>query len=319
MDHTCVEAGWALEHTDVKLDDDPFARGSFGLVYKGSLFGTPVCVKVVPIDHHNPDDIKQVEREIAALKTLNHANLVQFFGSFSLNNEMYIVTEYISGGTVRKCIESNKDEISWATRVKMANDVASVISFLHSKNIIHRDIKSDNLLLAEGGEVKLCDFGLSRNVQEPKKKQRMTLCGTDDFMAPEITLGLDYSSSCDIFSFGLFLCELILRESLEDALPRRPDKGFQLDMDGFLLLAPSDSPPELVSLVLKCCDSEPANRPDAKQVLSCLSTLMDQYHPQGSSPSALRPKVIRKLRMLTLNSDRTRKPNKVRLVRSKTS
>lgn len=171
-------------------------------VYKGSLFGTPVCVKVVPMDHHNPDDIKQVQREIAALKyvdynhfhfhfhhsivliyffayrTLNHPNLVQFFGLFSLNNEMYIVTEYIpgttpiifflsalcptfcfspsslpsilsssilfhpsprplslpplplsrfsltffAGGTVRKNIEKDKGEISWATRVKVIRE-----------------------------------------------------------------------------------------------------------------------------------------------------------------------------------------------------
>lgn len=314
-----VEAGWALESTDVKLDDDPFARGSFGLVYKGSLFGTPVCVKVVPVDEHNPDDIKQVEREIAALKTLNHSNLVQFFGLFSLNNEMYIVTEYISGGTVRKFIEKEKDEINWGTRVKMAKDVASVISFLHSRNIIHRDIKSENLLLAETGEVKLCDFGLSRNVAEPKKKQRMTLCGTDDFMAPEIILGLDYDAACDIFSFGLFLCELILRERIEDVLPRGPESSFGLDKDKFLLLVPPDTPPELVCLVMKCCDYEPTNRPDAKQVLDSLLPLMEFYYPQSSSPSAFRPKYIRKLRMLTLNTDKSKKVrSQVRMTRSKT-
>jgi len=314
----CVEAGWALESTDVKLDDDPFARGSYGLVYKGSLFGTPVCVKVVPIDHHNPDDIKQVEREITALKNLNHPNLVQFFGLFSLNNEMYIVTEYIPGGTVRRFVEKDKGTITWATRVKMANDVASVIAFLHSRNIIHRDIKSENLLLTEMGDVKLCDFGLSRNVAEPKKKQRMTLCGTDDFMAPEITLGHDYDAACDIFSFGLFLCELILREKIEDVLPRGPVSNFGLDKEQFMLLVPPDTPPELVSLVLKCCDYEPANRPDAKQVLSSLLPLMDQYHPQNSSPSACRPKYIRKLRMLTLNTDNKKKPSQVRMTRSKT-
>jgi serine/threonine protein kinase len=304
--------------SDVKLDDDPFARGSFGLVFKGSLFGTPVCVKVVPIDHHNPDDIKQVEREIAALKTLNHPNLVQFFGSFSLNNEMYIVTEYIQGGTVRKFVEKDKGDIPWATRVKMANDVASVIAFLHSRNIIHRDIKSENLLLTENGDVKLCDFGLSRNVAEPKKKQRMTLCGTDDFMAPEITLGLDYDAACDIFSFGLFLCELILREKIEDVLPRGPETCFSLDKDKFLLQVPADTPPELVSLVLKCCDYEPANRPDAKEVLSSLHPLMEKYAMNNSSPSAFRPKYIRKLRMLTLNMDKSKKVSQVRMVRSKT-
>jgi len=232
---------------------------------------------------------------------------------------MYIVTEYISGGTVRKFIDKEKGNISWATRVKMANDVASVIAFLHSRNIIHRDIKSDNLLLAEAGEVKLCDLGLSRNVADPKKKHRMTLCGTDDFMAPEITLGMDYDAACDIFSFGLFLCELILREKIEDVLPRRPESSFGLDKDSFLELVPPDSPPELISLVLKCCDYEPTNRPDGKEVLACLTPLMDRYYPKNSSPSAFRPKYIRKLRMLTLNTDKSKKASQVRMVRSKTT
>jgi len=314
-----LEEGWALECSDVKLEDDPFARGSFGLVYKGKYFGTPVCAKVVPMDHHCPDDIKQVQREIAALKTLNHPNLVQFFGLFSLHNEMYIVTEYIPGGTVRKCIEKDKGETTWASRVKMANDVASAISFLHSRNIIHRDIKSENLLLTETGDVKLCDFGLSRNVAEPKKRQRMTLCGTDDFMAPEVTLGLDYDAACDIFSFGLFLAELILREKIEDVLPRGPHNMFQLDKDKFLLLIPPDTPPELASLVLKCSDYDPSARPDAKQVLASLAPLVEQFFPEGSSPSnGIRPKYLRKLRMLTLNTDKSDKPKKVRMVRSKT-
>jgi len=229
---------------------------------------------------------------------------------------MYIVTEYIPGGTVRSNIDKEKGEISWAARIKMANDVASAISFLHSKNIIHRDIKSENLLLSEGWEVKLCDFGLARSVNEPKKKQRMTLCGTDDFMAPEVTLGLDYDSACDIFSFGLFLCELILREKIEDVLPRGPQTSFGLDKDKFLLLVPHDTPPELVALVLKCCDYEPSSRPDAKQVLAALLPLYESHFSSGSSPSSVRPKYIRKLRMLTLNNDKSGK--KVRMVRSKT-
>lgn len=319
IDDPQLEEGWALDSDDVKLDDDPFARGAFGLVFKGTYFGTPVCVKVVPLDQHNPDDIKQVQREITALKELNHPNLVQFFGMFELHNEMYIVTEYIPGGTVRSNIQKDKGDISWATRAKMANDVASAIAFLHSKNMIHRDIKSDNLLISENWNVKLCDFGLSRSVSEPKKKQRMTLCGTDDFMAPEVTLGMDYDSACDIFSYGMFLCELILREKIEDVLPRGPETFFGIDSEKFLTLVPPDAPPEMVSIALKCCEYEPSKRPDAKQILQSLQPLVEQYFPDGCpSPNGYRPKIIRKLRMLTLKTDKTKKVSKVRMVRSKT-
>jgi len=306
-----------LDPDDVKLELDPFARGSFGLVFKGTYFGTPVCIKVVPIDNHNPEDVKQVQREISALKQLNHPNLVQFFGMFELNNEMYIVTEYIPGGTVRNNIQKDKGEISWATRAKMAYEVATAIAFFHSKKMIHRDIKSENLLISENWNVKLCDFGLSRSVSEPKKKQRMTLCGTDDFMAPEVTLGMDYDAQCDIFSYGMFLCELVLRENVEDALPRGPQNFFGLDTEQFIKMAPPDTPPEMVSMVLKCCEYEPSKRPDAKQVVQALQPLVDKFFPEGLSASnGFRPKFIRKLRMLTLKTDKTTK--KVRMVRSKT-
>jgi len=260
------------------------------------------------MDEHNPDDIKQVQREINALKQLNHPNLVQFFGMFEQRNEMYIVTEYIPGGTVRSNILKEKADLTWAARVKMANDVASAISFLHSKNMIHRDIKSDNLLLSENWDVKLCDFGLSRSVPEPKKKQRMTLCGTDDFMAPEVTLGMDYDAACDIFSYGMFLCELILCQKIEEVLPRGPVTCFGMDTQGFLELVPTDAPPAMVSVALKCCEYEPSKRPDAKQILQSLQPLMETYFPNGSpSPHGYRSKVIRKLRMLTLKTDRTSK------------
>jgi len=317
MDDPLVEEGWALDAKDVKLDDDPFARGAFGLVFKGSYFGTPVCVKVIPIDH--PDDLNQVQREIAALKQLNHPNLVQFFGMFELNNEMYIVTEYIPGGTVRSNIQKEKGEITWSARAKMAYDVAHALSHLHSKKMIHRDIKSDNLLISENWNVKLCDFGLSRTVTEPKKKQRMTLCGTDDFMAPEVTLGMDYDSACDIFSYGMFLCELILRENVEDVLPRGPQTFFGLDVEQFLKMVPPDAPPEMVSVALKCCEYEPTKRPDAKQIVQSLQPLVDKFFPEGvTSPNGYRPKFIRKLRMLTLKSDKSKKVRKVRMTRSKT-
>jgi serine/threonine protein kinase len=319
MDDPLVEEGWALDPDDVKLEDDPFARGSFGLVYRGTYFGTPICVKVVPIDNHNPEDVKQVQREISALKQLNHPNLVQFFGMFELNNEMYIVTEYIPGGTVRSNIQKDKGEISWATRAKMAYEVATGISFFHSKKMIHRDIKSDNLLISDNWNVKLCDFGLSRSVSEPKKKQRMTLCGTDDFMAPEVTLGMDYDAACDIFSYGMFLCELVLRENVEDVLPRGPQNFFGLDTEQFVKMAPPDTPEEMVSMVLKCCEYEPSKRPDAKQVVQALQPLVDKFFPEGLSQSnGFRPKFIRKLRMLTLKTDKTKKVSKVRMVRSKT-
>jgi len=182
--------------------------GNFGQVSKGTYFGTEVAIKQL-LDVDDKDMHKYIEREMATLRDMRHPNVVQFMGLSRNVTDVYIVTEYIPGGDLRKLLKDETKEMSWLLRARIATDVAYAMTFLHSKGLIHRDLKSNNLLVAENGKVKVCDFGFSRRVN---KGELMTLCGTDEWMAPEVMCGDKYDEKADVFSYGMVLTELITRK-----------------------------------------------------------------------------------------------------------
>jgi LIM domain kinase 1 len=123
--------------------------------------------------------------------------------------------------------------------------------YLHSKKIIHRDLKSKNLLIGIDGHIRLCDFGFAR-LSEFANTRAMTICGTPGFVAPEIMLGLEYDFSCDIFSFGNVVAELItLQRPSREFWNRTADDNYQLDYDELRRIAPKDTPKKLLDLCLR--------------------------------------------------------------------
>jgi len=136
------------------------------------------------------------------------------------------VTEFISGGDVRSYIKA--DKLSWPHRIQIASDLAKSIYYLHSKKIIHRDLKSKNLLMGPDNHVRLCDFGFARTT-DILGQRSMTICGTPGFVAPEVMLGWDYDGQCDVFSFGNVLAELItLKRPGKDFWVRHVTNDFQV-------------------------------------------------------------------------------------------
>lgn len=301
-----ADKGFAVEFTDLKMDQEPFAHGAFGDVYRGHYFGTTVCIKVLKVNKKNPDDVKSVEREIQYFKSLSHPNLVQFFGMLEKAEKMYIVTEYVPGGNLRYNFKKDGPAIPWDTKFKVSYQIASAVAFLHSSNTIHRDIKAENILVGRNWSIKLCDLGLSRKVQELKRKQYMTLCGTEDFMAPEVTLGMEYDASCDIFSLGMVLLEIITQERIEHVIPRGPQNCFALDVAAVKELVPADCHPDFLAIALKCCEYEPKDRYDGPQLLKELRRF---YTPpeHGSLNGGTRSKFLRKLRLRNKSSPKLHK------------
>ncbi|KAJ3069934.1 hypothetical protein HDU98_007027 [Podochytrium sp. JEL0797] len=117
-------------------------------------------------------------------------------------------------------------------RVSIAMDVAKAMAYLHSRGIIHRDLKSENLLVTENKRIKVCDFGFSRptptNVQETR---RLSYCGTDSYMAPEIILCMPFDHRIDIFSYGIILCELAMEKIADMTVLTRAIPGFGINQD----------------------------------------------------------------------------------------
>ena len=119
-----------------------------------------------------------MKREISLLKQVRHPNVTEFIGiSKDPDNNLLIVMEFVPGGELYPLLQKEDLEIDWPLRLKIAHDVASALAFMHARNIIHRDIKSENLLVDDQWNIKLCDFGFARAI-ESREKTRMTMCTT---------------------------------------------------------------------------------------------------------------------------------------------
>jgi len=159
-------------------------------------------------------------------------------------------------------------------RIDMAIDIATGVQFLHSRNIIHRDLKSSNLLVDADFHVVLSDFGVSRVVS--REKTMTTDIGTPEWMAPEVLDGRRYSEKADVYSFGIILWELITRE-----LPFSDVDRFQISIAVCVRKQrpklPKNCHPVLARLVTRCWDHSPDKRPNFTEILEELTKLKETF------------------------------------------
>jgi LIM domain kinase 1 len=165
--------------------------GAFGTVFKAEWMGTEVAIKEF-LDIKSFESKKYTEREIEILRDCRHPNILQFMGLTIHDGKPHIITEFINGGNLK----DGKDILAlitqsviakiqsgtpllWWSKVSFAVDCARALVYLHHKGIIHRDLKSDNLLLTENKRIKVCDFGFSRiEPRTSEEKKRLSFCGT---------------------------------------------------------------------------------------------------------------------------------------------
>ncbi|KNE65491.1 TKL/LISK/LISK-DD1 protein kinase [Allomyces macrogynus ATCC 38327] len=257
-----------LAWDDIVLHQE-IGRGMFGVVSRGEYLGTPVAVKEV-FRLPDVDFAKYFEREIRALAEARHPNCIQFMGIVRrAGGGDCIVTEYVGGGNLDDWIRGPKP-FPWRQRVAFAQDIARALAYLHAQDLIHRDLKGSNLLVSETGRVKVCDFGFTRlRAKTADERKRLTYCGTDAYMAPEIMLCMNLDASVDIFSYGVILLEMISRTNAERF--RRVMPGFGIDPQS--IPVPPDCPRPLLDLALSCIADESAARPTWRTILDTLKTL----------------------------------------------
>lgn len=260
---------WNIDFAELEFTKE-IARGSFGKVYKGTYLGVDVAIKQI-LRHNDPAYMKYIEREISVLKGVRHPFIVGFSGVCLHDTGLYIVTEYVDGGDVRNLLKGGN--VPWSRRIQVASDLAKAMFYLHSKKIIHRDLKAKNLLIGTDGRLRLCDFGFAR-LSEFRIKRGMTICGTPGFVAPEIMMGDDYYEACDVFSYGNVLAELItLARPGKDFWIRTPDNKFQLNFDELKQIAPRECPDKFLTLCLQCCAYNPPDRPDFAYITKLMKEL----------------------------------------------
>jgi len=261
-------------------------------VFRGKYNGREVAVKQIEWSKGSMSAKHQLafDREIGIMPGLRHHNLVHFFGVVSLQRPLRIITEFCSGGTCFDLLHNSDEvDIAWMQQYKMSVDVASAMAYLHSFNpqIIHRDLKSLNLLLSTPVTgpndiplVKVSDFGLSRmkDVTAGSEGVKMTrAAGTGHWMAPECFIGDKYDEKVDIYSYAMVLFEIICREiPFEDEdssrVGARAVQGDRPDLD-----AVSPQCPEgLSSLMIRCWAPRPSDRLSFAQICVMLEQIRGQ-------------------------------------------
>ena len=243
--------------------------GGFGVVYaaKEVSTGRNVAIKQLPQFTQDYDNIQFTFAEIAQLQLSKHDNIISYYGAYNYNSSIWCIIEYMNGGNLYDLISALPfNSISEGAVAYVLLQIVKALAYLHSRNRIHRDVKSDNVLLSTDLQIKLTDFGYC--VQLTKEKMcRTTQVGTVVFMAPEIIGNQLYDVKCDIWSLGILCLELC-----EGIAPYMHDSE-----DRILFKILSKEPPQLSDqqkwshgikdFIKRCLVKDPKKRASAEELL----------------------------------------------------
>ena len=271
------------EHLEEK---ERLGVGAGGVVYSGSWFvgGSKEIIRNVALkqvllcrpENLSADLMHQFLVEIKLMSALKHKHIVDFIGvSSPYSNELYLIIELMSRGSVDDVIDKKRDNLPLNLRMKLLIDAAKGLLYLHNRKVIHRDIKPSNLLVDENWNCKVADLGVS--TIKPALTKTMTVIGTPIYMAPEIITSQKYSESCDVYSFGVLMVEIITglkpysSYQANDLL--QAQLLYQICNDGLRPSTEGLPSKALEQLAMECWDPSPKMRPSMAEVLSRLKRI----------------------------------------------
>ncbi|XP_010255179.1 PREDICTED: L-type lectin-domain containing receptor kinase IX.1-like [Nelumbo nucifera] len=192
-------------------EEGKLGQGGFGGVYKGFSNELNMAIAVKKISRGSKQGKKEYMSEVKIISRLRHRNLVQLVGWSHERGEFLLVYEYMPNGSLDSHLFHKKSTLTWAQRHKISLGLASALLYLHEeweKCVVHRDIKSSNVMLDSSFNAKLGDFGLARLVDHELGSQTTVLAGTMGYMAPECLITGKASKESDVFSFGVVALEI---------------------------------------------------------------------------------------------------------------
>lgn len=283
MDTDCLDYEILWEDLTV---GEQIGQGSCGTVYHALWYGSDVAVKVFSKQEYSEDVIFSFRQEVSLMKRLRHPNILLFMGAVTSPQRLCIVTEFLPRGSLFRLLQRNTTKLDWRRRVHMALDIARGMNYLHHCNppIIHRDLKSSNLLVDKNWTVKVGDFGLSRLKHETYLTTK-TGKGTPQWMAPEVLRNEPSDEKADIYSYGVILWELATEKIPWDNLNSMQVIGAVGFMDQRLDI-PKDVDPQWIAIIESCWHSDPKCRPTFQELVERLKEMQRQYAIQFQAARA---------------------------------
>lgn len=240
-------------------------KGSYGKVYlmRDKTNDELVVVKQIPIKSKDQKGKNAAMKEAHVLEMLQHPNVIAYLDSFFDHRGGFcIVLEYADGKDLQKYLESH-GEVEERQVLQIFTQLILGLDYIHSQNILHRDIKTANVFLFRKGLVKLGDFGIAREVSNNELAH--TLIGTPYFMCPELLRGQSYGFPADVWAAGCVLFELMARRHAFTGKSR--EELFANIMGGQMPEMPTQYSKELIDLLRQMLNQDPSKRPTCKEIL----------------------------------------------------
>ncbi|XP_057449224.1 serine/threonine-protein kinase STY17 isoform X2 [Lotus japonicus] len=265
---------WEIDANQLKYETK-VGSGSFGDLYRGTYCSQDVAIKVLKPERISTDMLKEFAQEVYIMRKIRHKNVVQFIGACTRTPNLCIVTEFMSRGSLYDFLHKQRGVFKLPSLLKVAIDVSKGMNYLHQNNIIHRDLKTGNLLMDENELVKVADFGVARVITQSGVMTAET--GTYRWMAPEVIEHKPYDQKADVFSFGIALWELLTGELPYSYLtPLQAAVG--VVQKGLRPSIPKNTHPRLSELLQRCWKQDPIERPAFSEIIEILQNIAKEVN-----------------------------------------
>ncbi len=276
-------------------------RGGMGVVYlaKDTNLNRKVAIKFLSATGQEAASLsKRFQREANQLAALRHPNIVGFYDAGYFQKQNYIVMEYVDGGSLRGLLQKLEGPLTLQQTLELFASVADGLEYIHQQNLVHRDLKPDNILLDENRVPKIGDFGLALKLEDQSRiTQSGMILGTYSYLSPEQILSRDVGPAADLYALGCCMYEAITGRPLFSA-----DTEFAL-LNSHLRQTPIpprqirlDIPPELDTLILRLLHKHPAERPEtAAEVARALRRLQQSLRQVWTLPVVGRDAAVAEL------------------------
>ncbi|MCE8162763.1 MAG: protein kinase [Candidatus Moeniiplasma glomeromycotorum] len=244
-------------------------EGGYGKVYCGEWKSQDVAIKKLNLSSSNISD-KEITNEIKILKKLRNRYIIQYYGTYSDEQELLIIMDYAENGTLTKFINDNKNKgHDWEFNRELIRQMTCGLAYIHYENIIHRDLKSLNILLTKNYEVRISDFGLSKNITSSQSKN---VRGTLGWMAPEVLKEGKFSKHSDIYALGMVIWEIATKCIT-------PFKGTNYNTlalhitNGRKETIPNNVPKNIQEIIRQCWKDNPTERITLEKIIESVGLI----------------------------------------------